>query len=121
MTHLAWTAAAFRIMAVWLACGVLIGVPGTLGGAFGMSQVEPVQPLGSILLPAVAVWITSAVIVAVLWLSSDRLAERVWRDKSAPTEALPESLNLSHAVLVGFGVYLVVIGVPNLTELAAGY
>ena len=121
MTHLAWTAAAFRILAVWLACGTLIGVPGTLGGLFGLSQIEPVQPLSTLLLPAFAVWITSGLIVAALWYWSDRLATLVWRDNHTPVVSSLESHALQQAVLVGFGVYLVVFGLPNLTELAAGY
>lgn len=38
MTHLAWTGTIFRILAVWLACEILIGVPGTLSGMFEVSR-----------------------------------------------------------------------------------
>jgi len=122
MTHLAWTATVFRILSVWLACDILIGVPGTLGGIFGMSQIEPVQPLSAVLLPAIVVWITSGLIVAALWRWSERLADFVWRDRLAPAIPLVvEPSTLQQAVLVGFGVYLLVSGLPNLTELAAGF
>lgn len=121
MSYLAWTAAAFRVLAVWLACGLLVGVPGTLGGAFSMSQMEPVQPMAAILLPASVVWITSGLIVAGLWQWSDRLAQLVWLNQAAPAVPHVESHDLQQAVLAVFGVYLLVVGLPHLTELAAGY
>ena len=121
MSYLAWTAAAFRVLAVWLACGLLVGVPGTLGGAFSMSQMEPMQPVSAILLPAVIVWITSGLVVAGLWQWSDRLAQLVWRHQAAPAAPHVESRDLQQVVLAVFGVYLVVIGLPHLTELAGGY
>jgi hypothetical protein len=122
MTHEAWTAAIFRIFAVWLACEILIRVPGTLSGVFDMTGLESAPPLSSLLLPATVTWTTSALIVVVLWRSSNRLAELVWQ--GAPATGSRTDVNLTsvpQAVLLGFGVYLVVHGLPNLTGLAAGY
>lgn len=72
--------------------------------------------------PAVVVWITSGLIVAALWGWSDRLAELVWRGREAPAgPSFLEPSTLQQAVLIGFGMYLLVSGLPSLTELAAGY
>jgi hypothetical protein len=87
-----------------------------------MAQIEPVQPLSTVLLPAIVGWITSGVIIVALWRRSDQIAEFVWRDRATPATPLTvQPAALQQAVFIGFGVSLLVDGLPNLMELAAGH
>ena len=122
MSHIVWAGAIFRILAVWILTDILIGVPNALANALQWSDFGPPVPVSAYLIPSLVVWSTSAAVVAGLWFRSDRLAELVWRDRPAPAvSAGIDPATVQQAVLVGLGVYLVVYGLPHLTELAGAY
>jgi len=123
MNATGWTAAAIRLMALWLVLGVLIGAPGFFAnwyrqGDFGEQAAFVAASLRVNLIAQIA----TLVIAAVLWFGSMGIARFVWQEPVSGEVGLAvTALDFERAVLVGVGVYLVVYGLPNLAELAAGY
>lgn len=122
MTHILWTAAFFRILAVWLACGVLIEVPVVLSGVLEAQHAGSDLALRTVIVPSLFGWAVAAIIVAALWLRAPYLSELVWRDRPAPeVVSRLDGAAVQRAIFIGFGVYLVAYGVPDLTEFVGRY
>ena len=120
MPALQWTAAAIRIMALWMIVTVVVAIPGILLVVFD-HDAEATGPwsLGAVLRRLLIREGITLVVAAVLWSNCVRLARLVWPD-SAPQELPPilATIDLQRAVFVAFGIYLVVQGLPHLTEFA---
>src|SRR5450631_3394325 len=120
---IAWVAAAIRILALWLAVQVLLGLPGFIVNWRSRADYGEQAPMMAASLRASVVYQLSALVVAAtLWSTSAWLATLVWREPIEPESGQPPAaIDLQRAVLAGFGIYLVVYGLPNLTDLAYGY
>jgi hypothetical protein len=122
MAHRAWTAAVFRILAVWRGANLVTALPGTLGAFQAMLGRESGQSFSLPVVPVAASFIVSAIMVWLFWSWSGRLADWVWRGWPVPSESPDlQPAALQQAVLAGFGIYLLVSALPSLAELAAGY
>ena len=116
-----WIAAVFRIIAVWIAVETLIALPSFVASWLEMRGASRVFE-GATLWPALVRLAASFVGAAGLWSASDWLALVVWPNNDAATSA--GSLNARNMQIAAFraiGAYLLIVGVPDLLELAAGY
>jgi hypothetical protein len=114
-------AAVFRILAVWIAVETLVAVPGFIASWLEMRGENPVFE-GATVWPALVRLVASFVGAAVLWSLSDWLASRVWPSKEAASSAGSwNARNMQVAAFRAIGTYLLIVGVPDLLELAAGY
>jgi hypothetical protein len=122
-TATCWTAAAIRLMALWLVVDLLIGLPGFFAnwhqqGEFG----EQAELIAASLRANLSAQIATSVVAALLWFRNASIARFVWKEpESSEIQCPVTAIDLERAVLVGVGTYLVVYGIPNLVELAAGY
>jgi hypothetical protein len=123
MNPTGWTAAAIRLMALWLLVGVLIGVPGFLANWYQQGDFgEQAEFIEASLRANLIAQIATLVVAAILWFGSAAIAKFAWQEPvSHGVGGTVTALDLERAVLVGVGIYLVVYGLPNLAELAAGY
>ena len=116
-----WIAAVFRILAIWIAVESLIAVPGFVASWLEMRGGSPVFE-GATVWPALVRLVASFVGAAVLWSASDRLALLVWPNKEGTSSAGSwNAKNMQVAAFRAIGAYLLIVGVPDLLELAAGY
>jgi len=122
MKGMHWVAVGIRILALWLLTTTLVSVPGTFAAWYVVFTEKTPLPRGVALYPSV-IYLAVAIAAAVgLWYFSDLLAKIIWRlpDDTAVKIAIAQ-IELQTIVLRVLGIYLIVIGVPNLAELAAGY
>ena len=121
MSAIRWTAAAIRLMALWLALGVMIGLPAFLASWFSAWDFGQETKLVAAGLRATLLGIVATVATAVmLWRKSITIARWIWPEPVAddlPVQA--DVADLQRAIFVAAGVYLVAHGVPHLIELAA--
>jgi hypothetical protein len=117
-----WAAVGIRFLALWLITNTFVSVPGTFAAWYVVFTEKTPLPRGVSLYPSV-IYLAVAIAAAVgLWYFSDPLAKIIWRvpDDTAEKTAIAQ-IELQTIVLRVLGVYLIVVGVPNLAELAAGY
>lgn len=116
-----WIGAVFRILAVWIGAETLISVPGFLASWLEMRGENPAIE-GATVWPALVRLVASLVGSVALWAASDRLALLVWPNRESSSSAGSwNARNMQVAAFRAIGAYLLVVGVPDLFELAAGY
>lgn len=116
-----WIGAVLRILAIWIGVETLISLPGFLASWLEM-RGENSAFEGATVWPALVRLISSIVGSVALWMASDWLALRVWPTKEAASSAGSwNARNMQVAAFRAIGAYLLVVGVPDLFELAAGY
>ena len=126
MNTIAWTAIGIRLLALWLAVDIVIGVPAFVANWLSAAQSDFGEQAGLMAASFRAnliAQLTAAAVAAFLWFKSDSIARRVTQ-QTPPLADQKQSVtphDLQRAVLVGVGIYLVVYGVPDLADLAAGY
>ena len=114
-----WVAAVFRIIAVWIAVETLIAVPGFIASWYSTME-DPAIPTAARWPPLVSLASSFAGAV-LLWSASDRLSSVIWRDDSRFSAAKWNLVKMQLAAFRAIGAYLIVVGIPDLLELAAGY
>jgi hypothetical protein len=123
MNGIAWVAAIIRLMALWLAVNVLIALPpfiaqwrtrGTYGGDAEALFVAGIVAGGVRL-------VSTIVIAALLWTTPRALAERIWQPVDDEDMVPLPLADIQLAVFAALGLYLIVIGLPNLVEIAYRY
>lgn len=120
-SHLHWVAVVFRILAIWIASETLITVPGFIASWYSM-QGDDIALQGAAVRLALVRLLASFAGAIVLWSASDWLATVVWRTpESALSPVGWTPIDLQVAAFRAIGAYLLVVGVPDLAELAAGY
>jgi hypothetical protein len=114
MNPIGLTAAAIRLMALWLVVGVLIGLPGFVANwssrvDFGDQARFMAASLRANLIAESA----TLAVAALLWFKSGTFARWMWQEPVTHEAAhVASAVDLERAVFVGVGVYLVVYGSP---------
>ncbi len=118
MSGVQLTAAALRILAIWIAATVVMNVPAFLGSWFAPASA-PFGPgeMAGAWRSAVAQFGSASLVAMALWQGSDWLSRRIWTTAAdAPLVAL-DAAHLQRAVFAGVGILLVTNGVPDLAEI----
>ena len=124
MNAIAWTAVAIRLLSVWLAIGVVIGLPSLLANWLSTADYGDQAGLIAVSLRANVIGdVTTIAVAALLWVQSVSLARFIWRQEPLPGDsklALTPN-DLQRVVFTGVGVYIVAYALPDLAEVADAY
>ena len=123
MNRLEWTVAIIRVVAIWLFVQFALLVPTSLAGMLYFPEPEGQSTsVGYVALYLVLGLILPIVGIVVLWRASEFLARLIWRQSGdLPVQGPLRASDLQSALFATLGLYLIVVSIPDLTELAAGF
>lgn len=124
MNAIAWTAVAIRLLSLWLAIGVAIGLPSFLANWLSTYDYgEQAGLIAASLRANVIGDVTTIAVAALLWVQSGSLARFIWRQQPLPEDSklalTPD--DLQRVVFTGVGVYVVAYALPDLDEVTDTY
>jgi len=123
MNRIEWTVAIIRVVAIWLFVQFALLMASSLASFVQFPAPEgQTTPVGYVVLYFVLGLLLPVVGIVVLWRASEFLARLIWRGSGdLPVEGPLRASDLQAALFATLGLYLIVISLPDLAELAAGF